>query len=141
MFENPQVFEEVIARLSGPKPWPTLICTAGWPSVAALTLLDMLLATSTYAICYYSGDFDLKGLQIAAHLFSRYPDRCQPWHLDPDAYTAALQADGIVASMSELRLLNTLPAYFAPLVASMQKTGKWAYQEGITHLLVQSIGL
>jgi uncharacterized protein (TIGR02679 family) len=139
VFENPQVFESVIAGLNGPKPWPTLICTAGWPSVAALTLLDLLLAASSNYSCSYSGDFDLKGLQIAAYLLSRYPDQCHPWHLDPHAYTAALQTGGIAASMSELNQLHTLPTSFVPLVASIQKQKKWAYQEGITHILLNSI--
>ncbi len=139
VFENPQVFESVIAGISGPKPWPTLICTAGWPSVAALTLLDLLLAASSNYSCSYSGDFDLKGLQIAAYLLSRYPDQCHPWHLDLHAYTAALQTGGIAASMSELNQLNTLPTCFAPLVTSIQKKKKWAYQEGITHILLNSI--
>jgi hypothetical protein len=86
-----------------------------------------------------SGDFDLKGLQIAAYLLSRYPDQCHPWHLDPHAYTAALQTGGIAASMSELNQLHTLPTSFVPLVASIQKQKKWAYQEGITHILLNSI--
>lgn len=139
VFENPQVFEAVIAGLNGPKPWPTLICTAGWPSVAALTLLDLLLLASPNHSCFYSGDFDLKGLQIATHLLSRYPDQCHPWHLGPHAYTTALQTDGIAASMSELNQLRNLPACFIPLVGSIQKQKKWAYQEGITHILLNAI--
>ncbi len=121
--ENPQVFEEVIA-----------------PSVAALRLLDLLLADSPDHRFYYSGDFDLKGLQIAAYLMARYPDRCHLWHFDVDSYLSALQSDGIQASASELDLLDTLPSDFAPLAAAMQEKGKWAYQEGIAHLLTDDIG-
>jgi uncharacterized protein (TIGR02679 family) len=135
VIENPQVFEEVTAGLRDAKPWPTLICTAGWPSVAALTLLDMLLAESADNHCYYSGDFDLKGLQIAAHLLARYPGRCHPWHIDPASYAIALQTDGVPARPSELDQLSSLPVIFAPLVTSMQEKKKWAYQEGIAHLL------
>src|SRR5712691_2359348 len=109
VFENPQVFEEVIAglaRSNSGKTLPTLVCTSGWPSTAAIMLLDLLLAPQVsqqapqqgfdlpglqqapqqgdhkgrpyYALpaqvqseanqLFYSGDFDLAGLKIAAYL-------------------------------------------------------------------------
>ncbi len=139
VIENPQVFEEIIASLPMEKPSATYICTAGWPSVAALTLLDMLLTPSSSGQCYYSGDFDLKGLQIAAYLLARYPGRCHPWHLDPHAYNVALRTDGVPARATELAQLSTLPAIFSPLVVSMQEKKKWAYQEGITQLLLDDL--
>lgn len=142
VFENPQVFEEVsdeLTRQNMPGTPPTLVCTAGWPSVAALLLLDQLLAASVDHTLYYSGDFDLKGLQIAAHLLARYPGRCQPWRFDPEAYLQALQSEGMPARENELALLVTLPKVFAPLVVVMQEKSKWAYQEGIAHLLAQDI--
>jgi len=135
VIENPQVFEEVIAGLQETEACPTLICTAGWPSTAALTVLDMLLASSPDHHFYYSGDFDLKGLQIAAYLLARYSERCHPWHLDSSSYGIALQAGGVTAPINDLKQLNTLPSVFARLVASIQEQKQWAYQEGITHLL------
>jgi hypothetical protein len=39
--ENPQVFEEIVddlLLLTPYAPLPTLVCTSGWPSVAALLL-------------------------------------------------------------------------------------------------------
>jgi hypothetical protein len=59
--------------------------------------------------------------------------------MNPDAYVKALQVDGMPASTSELDQLTTLPAIFAPLIASMQEQKKWAYQEGIVQLLVYSL--
>ena len=134
--ENPQVFEEIIAA---PGPDRTLVCTSGWPSVAALTLLDLLLAASPNHRLYYSGDFDLKGLQIASALMARYPGRCHPWHFDAGSYEVALRSDGVPARPSELDMLNMLPKDFAPLVAMMQEKKVWAYQEGITQLLLDNI--
>ena len=131
VFENPQVFEEVVAKLGVGKPLPTLVCTSGWPSAAALRLLDQLLEESPGNCLYYSGDFDLKGLQIAAYLAARYAGRCYPWRFDPGSYELALQAGGVEARTSELNMLNTLPGVFAPLVTMMQEKKKWAYQEGI----------
>lgn len=139
LFENPQVFEEVVAAQASADSPPTMICTSGWPSVAALTLLDRLLATSPDTHLFYSGDFDLKGLQIAAYVLARYPGRCLPWHFDPDAYLLALQSHGVPASPDELDMLSTLPDQFAPLVASLQGEKVWAYQEGIAHLLTEDI--
>lgn len=141
-FENPQVFEEVVDGLLRPgsqATLPTLVCTSGWPSVAALLLLDRLLAASPENRLYYSGDFDLKGLQIAAHLLARYPERCLPWRFDPDAYVQALQAEGVPAGVNELAALNGLPPVFSSLVNMMQEKGKWAYQEGIANILIQDM--
>ena len=108
-------------------------------------LLDQFIAASPDNILYYSGDFDLKGLQIAAYLMTRYPARCHPWRFDPASYTLALQSRTEVGPTtapprpSELDMLGTLPAIFAPLVAKMQEQKAWSYQEGITQLLVEDI--
>jgi uncharacterized protein (TIGR02679 family) len=133
--ENPQVFEEIIAGLGPDSKSPTVICTSGWPSVAALKLLDLLLNASSRNRLHYSGDFDVKGLQIAAYLLARYADRCLPWHFDPQSYEAALQYDGIQAREGDLSSLNTLPTIFSSLITTMQQQRKWAYQEGIAALL------
>ena len=139
MFENPQVFEEVIAALECAGSSPTLVCTSGWPSAAALRLLDQLLEESSDNCLYYSGDFDLKGLQIATYLAARYSGRCHPWHFDATSYQVALKTNGIEVGASELRMLNALPETFKPLVTMMQEKQKWAFQEGIVELLVKDL--
>ena len=172
VFENPQVFEEVIAgltRSNSGKTLPTLVCTSGWPSTAAIMLLDLLLAPKVsqqapqqaprqgdhkgrpyYASpaqvqevanqLYYSGDFDLAGLKIATYLVERYPGRCHLWRFDPESYVKALHDKGVPANSADLAALSNLPGVFAPLVAVMQEKGKWAYQEGITRLLLEDVG-
>ena len=137
--ENPQVFEEIIAAVQAENEPPTLVCTSGWPSVAALTLLDLLLSASPTCTLCYSGDFDVRGLQIAAYLLARYPGRCHLWRFDCDTYSVVLRQGGIAAPAADLALLNTLPEIFAPLVALMQEEAMWAYQEGITRLLIDDI--
>lgn len=139
LFENPQVFEEVVSAQETTASPPTMVCTSGWPSVAALTLLDRLLAASPAARLFYSGDFDLKGLQIAAYMLARYPGRCLPWHMDTGAYLLALQSHGVPARANELDALATLADQFAPLVALMQEKHIWAYQEGVTQLLIEDL--
>ncbi len=183
VFENPQVFEEVIAgltRSNSGKTLPTLVCTSGWPSTAAIMLLDQLLAPQVsqqapqqgfdlpglqqapqqgdhkgrpyYASpaqvqvqetanqLYYSGDFDLAGLKIATYLVERYPGRCHLWRFDSESYVKALHDKGVPANSADLAALSNLPEIFAPLVAVMQEKGKWAYQEGITRLLLEDVG-
>ncbi len=140
--ENPQVFEEVADDLLCQDTHtilPTLVCTSGWPSVAALLLLDLMLAASPKNRLYYSGDFDLKGLQIAAHLFARYPERCLPWRFEPEAYERALQSEGVPAPTNDLEQLNGLPLIFAPLIAAIREKKKWAYQEGIADILIKDV--
>lgn len=148
LFENPQVFEVVIDTLKSAsatspsnvkKSLPTLICTAGWPSVAALRLLSLLTESSPEIVFHYSGDFDLQGLRIAAHLLARFPQNCRLWCFEPPAYLAALHHQGALLEEDERAGLQTLPEAFAGLAAVMQENGKKAYQEGIMQLLLQSI--
>lgn len=80
--ENEMVFTQLCdhaAQFHSP-----LICTSGQPSVAALRLLDLLAAGNTQL--FYSGDFDGKGLSIAAQLCRRYPKLLRPWHMAPEDY-------------------------------------------------------
>jgi uncharacterized protein (TIGR02679 family) len=148
LFENPQVFEVVIDMLNsasattsgnGRKQLPTLICTAGWPSAAALRLLSLLTTSSPEVVFHYSGDFDLQGLRIAAYLLARYPQHCRLWCFDPPAYLAALHHQGALLEEHERAGLESLPEEFAGLSAVMRENGKKAYQEGILPLLLQSI--
>lgn len=142
VFENPQVFEEVISGLAhsnSGKPLPTLVCTAGWPSTAALTTLDLLLAQSPANRLHYSGDFDLAGLKIATYLLEHYPGRLLLWRFNPESYVKALHDEGVPAHAADLAALSSLPEVFASLVAIMQEKGKWAYQEGIAQLLTEDI--
>ncbi len=143
VFENPQVFEEVIAGLTRPHPVqatpPTLICTSGWPSSAALRLLDLLVAQSPDNRLHYSGDFDLVGLKIAAFMLERYAGQCLLWHMDSETYQFALQHGGLQANRQDAKALIMLPNDFKPLVLEMQKQGQWAYQEGIVPILLEDL--
>lgn len=136
--ENPVVFEDLIDRLEGGTDAPTLICTAGWPSLAASRLLDLLVAGGTRQICY-SGDFDLAGLRIAAALCQRHPDQLVFWRWSPDDYHAATRVDTTPASPSDLRALDVLSDAFPDLVPLIQASGRWAYQEGLIPLLLKDL--
>ncbi len=137
IIENPQVFEELVDQ-----PWgerrPTIVCTAGWPGAAAYRLLDLLEAEEKEF--WYSGDHDLKGMQIAATLLKRYK-RARAWRFDIDSYQHALRVGGVPASEQELGALERLPHEFKEIVESIQQHQKWAYQEGIVNLLKQDIAV
>ena len=61
VMENPAVFSAILDANDNSR-LPPLVCTSGPLSVAALLLLDELVAAG--GILYYSGDFDPEGLQI-----------------------------------------------------------------------------
>jgi uncharacterized protein (TIGR02679 family) len=71
-FENPSILAEA-AR--GGWRGPPLVCTSGWPNVAAITLLRQLAGAG--ARVRYHGDFDSKGLSIAQMLVDRLG--VEPW--------------------------------------------------------------
>lgn len=140
LFENPQVFEVVVDALQqSPSPHPTLLCTSGWPSAAAIRLLDTLLQTDPILRYHYSGDFDVQGLRIAAHLQRRYPSNLLLWHFTPEAYLSALHERGGTLNQEEIASLRHLPDAFAPLVAVMAEQGQRAYQESLLELLVGDV--
>lgn len=65
---------------------PPLVCLSGHPSVAALRLLDLLVASGAHLA--YHGDFDWGGIRIANALRERFA--WQPWRFDTPAYRSAL---------------------------------------------------
>lgn len=147
LFENPQVFEVVVDTLcegnrreaGHARALPTLVCTSGWPSAASMLLLRKLGQASSNVTFHYSGDFDLQGLRIAAHLLARYPHRCRLWRFDPVSYDAALHASAADLEVHEKDRLDLLPDLLSPLSTAMREKGKKAYQEGIVALLIEDI--
>ncbi|WP_268760546.1 TIGR02679 family protein [Protofrankia coriariae] len=84
--ENPSLVTMAITRFG--VACPPLVCTAGWPSSAAITLLRQLAASD--ADLRYHGDFDGDGLRIAAHVMTRTGAR--PWRMAAADYLAAVAA-------------------------------------------------
>ena len=124
LVENQMVFSQLCDRASlfhSP-----LICTSGQPTVAVFRLLDMLTNAGTEL--FYSGDFDGKGLSIAAHLFKRYPKHLHFWHMSAEDYR--LCRSDIALSKDSLTLLkscaNTPLAFTAEAI---QRNGCDGYQE------------
>lgn len=70
-----------------------LVCTSGQPSVAVLRLLELLAASGTEL--FYSGDFDGKGLSIAALLTARWPQNVHLWHFSPADYACCCSKESL----------------------------------------------
>ncbi|WP_261575299.1 TIGR02679 family protein [Frankia gtarii] len=81
--ENPSLVTMAIARFAAS--CPPLVCTAGWPSGAAIMLLRQLAASGAHL--RYHGDFDGDGLRIAAHVMAR--TGAEPWRMATADYLAA----------------------------------------------------
>jgi uncharacterized protein (TIGR02679 family) len=147
LFENPQVFETVVDALLTQKQQrtleastilPTLICTSGWLSVAAMRLLD-LLTTSSEVSLHYSGDFDVSGLRIAAYLLARYQSYCRLWRYDTASYLYAQRSGGLILQTQEMQALTKLEPLLGEVVIALRQQGLKAFQEAITCLLIEDI--
>jgi uncharacterized protein (TIGR02679 family) len=86
--ENPSVLAMAVHRF-GPA-CPPLVCTAGWPNTAAVTLLRGL--RSAGATLRYHGDFDGEGLRIAAYVMDR--TGATPWQMSTADYLATVTDHG-----------------------------------------------
>lgn len=136
--ENPSIFSAFIdhwQRKGKSLPFP-LVCTSGQPSLAALCLLDRTEKDGTQI--YYSGDFDVKGLEIAIGLRQRYGERWHPWHMDGEVYRLVDHPHLPAFSEGEKNLLARLRVVWdSNLPAIMREKGKKVFQEHILPQLLQ----
>lgn len=133
--ENPQVFEYLEHQTRGLPAGlrPTLVCTGGFLSAAATTLLDNLRATGCRIL--YGGDFDRNGLVIAGWLLERY--EVELWHMRPEDYQCAVaETSGELLTTSDREWLRHLRGPLAPTAAAMAERGLPAYQERLTKVLL-----
>lgn len=127
--ENPAVFTALAQRTEN----VSLICTAGQPKGACIRLL----ALSGNTKMYYSGDFDMGGINIAERLFGIFKN-IVPWHFGPEDYIKALSDNPLTESA--LRSLHGLQnGCLKETVQLMIKTGFAGYQENILELLIKDL--
>lgn len=128
--ENEMVFTQLCdhsAQFHSP-----LICTSGQPSVAALRLLDLLAAEG--AELFYSGDFDGKGLSIAAQLCGRYPELLRPWHMAPGDYELCC-SDKPLSESSRSLLQGCAGTALEASAEAVKQCDRAGYQELLIPLL------
>jgi len=128
--ENEMVFAQLCDQAS--RFHSPLICTSGQPSVAALRLLDLLAADGTKL--FYSGDFDGKGLSIAAQLCARYPRLLSPWHMSPEDYDLC-RSDVPLGEASRALLQGCAGTALEPSAEAVKKYDRAGYQELLIPLL------
>lgn len=139
--ENPAVFGAFLDRWRdagvAPTEWPTVICTSGQLSAAAVVLLDRLVKGGTGI--RYSGDFDIGGLRIARGLLRQYGAAIRLWRMDAEAYRLAVAEGGRPLKDTELRALAGLSAEFPDLVRQIEQVGQAGYQEALTGSLWEDL--
>ena len=135
--ENPSVFGALAQSLGRADP-PTLVCTAGQPSLAAYALLDRLAEAGVELL--YSGDFDLPGILIARALKVRYGQRLRLWRMEPADFQRAVDRASSTMPLTarEKKHLASLAAdltgpvpELAPLAETMLRVGRKAFQENL----------
>ena len=122
--ENEMVFSQLCdqaGRFHSP-----LVCTSGQPSVAALRLLDLLAESGTEL--YYAGDFDGKGLSIAAQLLTRYPEQLKPWRMTPEDYAVCV-CDTPLSGASAALLRGCSGTALEETARAIAKKQRAGYQE------------
>lgn len=137
--ENPPVFEWLLQRLEREpaERRPTLLCTGGFLSAAAVCLLDLLAAEGT--ALWYGGDFDRNGLAIASWLAKRYPSQFRPWRMDPEDYRAAAANGGRALSEKDRAHLLDLEGPLAETAQAVVREGQVAFQEQLVAQLSEDI--
>ena len=128
--ENEMVFTQLCDHVS--QFHSPLICTSGQPSVAALRLLDLLAREGTQL--FYSGDFDGKGLSIAAQLCVRYPTLLKPWHMEIADYDQC-RSDILLSKSSRSLLQGCVGTALEAAAEAVKQFDRAGYQELLIPLL------
>lgn len=130
--ENSGVFSSLLDAV----PDVPLICTHGQFKLAALKLMDCLVASGCEI--YYSGDYDPEGLLMAQRLKERYGQAVHFWLMNPDDYVRSQPN----VPLDQVRL-SKMDAITEPellsLAAAIANTGKAGYQEAILPDLIADL--
>lgn len=122
--ENPAVLALALERFG--TACPPLVCTAGWPNGAAVTLLRLLPPVR------YHGDLDGEGVRIAAHLATTFG--AVPWRMTGDDYRAAVAESGPpVGRVTEA-------PWDSSLAPALHEHGVAVHEEQVAATLLADIG-
>lgn len=140
--ENPSVCEALARRIGKTdRPVPAILCTSGQPSVAALQLLDFFADHGV--MIHYSGDLDVKGLEIAISLEKRFGPNWRPWGMTANVARSALaKKGGMISGVSfsdheqdTLQRFNC--CWDTELIEALLNRGKKIYQEMFVDVLIE----
>jgi uncharacterized protein (TIGR02679 family) len=126
-FENPSILAEAAhADWRG----PPLVCTSGWPNVAAITLLRQVIADGARVL--YHGDFDPKGVAIAQMLIERLG--VEAWRMCVAEYERDV-ARGRVQIVGEIPVAG----WDAALAPSMRRHRLAVFEEDVRQDLLAAV--
>ena len=131
--ENPAVFQALIAgtRDFPLEQRPTLVCGSGFLSLAALRILDQVVASGARIL--YSGDWDGNGLAIAHTTLKRWPHAVRLWRMDP-----AVDPHAPVASTAAPWRVDSAATTIAPAAWAMAREQP-RYQEAWIDALIADV--
>lgn len=129
--ENPAVVAAASDRLSDAS--PPLVCVDGMPSTAALMVLARL-AEDGHRIRYH-GDFDWRGLAIAAVIARKLPP-ATPWRYGASDYQRAL---GAGLGTVELAGRSSPSPWDEALAPAMESAGVAIYEEQVLNDLLDDL--
>ena len=134
--ENPPVFRILHERACGlgPSCRPALVCTSGHMSLAAERLLQRVAGAGNDVL--YSGDFDLRGLEIAFRAVRAHPGRVTLWRMDEADHREALRRSGGGRGLTA-RERERLATHSPPHAAMLGRGT--AHQEALTDRLWQDV--
>ncbi|MCL2189855.1 MAG: TIGR02679 domain-containing protein [Defluviitaleaceae bacterium] len=132
--ESTPVFALLCERLRGTQ--ATIICAASGLNAALDRLLS--LCCDSGAQLYFSGNMDLKGLQLGDNMYLRYGKQFYPWRFGKADYEQALAENEAMLpeEKKETALHNDV---FASLLSVMRKKGKTAGHMPLVNLLALDI--
>lgn len=147
MVENPSVFSALIdiaeelaanGKQGREQLPPLLICTSGQPSLACLQLVRRVLNPSnSFSRLYYSGDFDVKGLEMGRQLATLFPGQFVPWRFDSRTYLNSRPQGPEFSTQEQERLAAMEITWDPELAGLLMEQGTKCYQETFIELLIK----
>jgi len=130
--ENSGVYSTLLDAV----PEAPIICTNGQFTLAALTLIELLVKSEI--TLKYSSDFDPEGLGMADRLKKKFSRAITLWHMDQHAYELTKPKKSL--TLERLHKLNNLQTDTLQKVAyEMKSTKKAGYQEALIDLYIRDL--
>ncbi|MEJ8548567.1 DUF2399 domain-containing protein [Brevibacillus borstelensis] len=110
---------------------PILICLNGQPSAATIRFIDRCLETNNHhgLRLHYSGDFDVKGLEIAQGLARRYKKHFVPWRMSSSDYERHSESGMSLSDTEKQKLQKMMVDWDDRLCFKMFLVGVKIHQE------------
>ena len=114
----------------------SILCTSGQLRVAAIQLLDHLLAGG--AVICYSGDLDPDGMDIADRLWQRYGNAVHLWRMGPEDYRESVSGEAL-SGRQLAKLKNLKNAALCRTAELVQREKMAGYQENLLKQLLDDV--